>query len=136
MKSTRRIIVLAVLLVGLLFGLAGCQWIESLFNPLLGTWKGTIAGSGWSQQQTLTFSSDETWTATGTMSMGTSSATFTGSGTFTQDTKAKTVHMTGTVTMTPGGSQAIDSTMTYNIEGNTMTVTESASGGSGTYTRQ
>ncbi len=90
------------------FSRASCNFFAGLFNPLIGTWEYSESGG----TITFTFNYDNTWSYSVTSSGSTVSA----SGTYTQDSSA------GTITFSQSGYT--DSTMSYTINGNKLTLSE------------
>lgn len=130
MRKHRRFLVPTALLVGIIALSTGCEFVAGIFNPLLGSWRGTLGFGSLTQDLTLEFRSDGTYTQSGTWSQSESSGTIEGEGTFAQDKAAETITLVGTVTYrrTSGppagleGTMNTDSTASYSIDGNTLTL--------------
>lgn len=120
---------------------SGCSFLSELYNPLLGSWTSTQVSGTATTTMTMTFISNRTWIAAGSMtdtSMPGLEISLAGTGTFVQDLSAKTLDMTGTITMTVSGmsiDNPVDSTNTYAIDGTTLVITDTASSTSSTFTR-
>jgi hypothetical protein len=134
--STKRkaFVAFCTVTVFLVFCLAGCDWIERFFNPLIGEWAGTFTPtSGSPLSMEYEFTTDHTFTqAIVDYALDTA-------GTYVQDTAAKTVTMTITYSSDEGFVPVgYTATMTYafSTDNNTMIFTTSGQPGTGVLTRQ
>jgi hypothetical protein len=114
--------VLVLVVPAVLLGLAGCNMIYSICNPLIGTWEYAPSSS---YKVDYTFN----WDNTLGISVTNGSTTDTASGTFTQDSAAGTLSLSYTLGSTPYSMSG-----TYSVSGNTLTLTDS--GSSTSFTRR
>lgn len=142
MKSPRRILLGSTIAFLILYLLSGCDFFAGLFNPLIGTWAGSVTVSTMTMTYTsYMFKYDNSYTFSGTFSESGSgvSGTTSGSGTYIQDQSAKTITGTGTMTWksTSGPSQYYQyfdrtentsDTTSYSISGNTLTLSATHDG--------
>jgi hypothetical protein len=131
-KGKRGFIALEIMLLLVVFSLAGCDWLAGLFNPLIGSWSGTFTPTASSPvAETMEYKADDTFTAT----MPGMSITF--SGTYVQDSDAKTATITVTTTNDPVFLPVgYVETFSYSFSSDNDTMTIVTANGSGTFTRQ
>jgi hypothetical protein len=122
---------LLVLPLAAVAALIGCD-LGGDSNPLVGTWKGTVAQATFSEDITYQFRSDLTMSMVGvyTSIPPADESTATGFGSYTVNTSAKTATFALTVIYTivsgtgPSGSFDASATDQYSISGSTLTLTD------------